>query len=77
MCREDPYFCSPFFYRSLNVKFPLDDGGLSRDGRVSTEWFVLMDDWNAILDSKIDKGGQTGCDHITKEWWQASWGGFR
>ena len=32
-----PIFVHPSFYRSLKVRFPLDVGGVSRDGRVTTE----------------------------------------
>ena len=32
-----PIFVHPSFYRALKVRFPLDVGGVSRDGRVNTE----------------------------------------
>ena len=32
-----PILVDPSFYRSLKVRFPLDVGGVSRDGRVNTE----------------------------------------
>ena len=32
-----PILVQPSFYRSLKVRFPLDVGGLSRDGWVNTE----------------------------------------
>ena len=32
-----PIYVHPSFYRSLKVRFPLDVGGLSRGGRVTTE----------------------------------------
>ena len=32
-----PILVHPSFYRSLKVRFPLDVGGVSRDGRVKTE----------------------------------------
>ena len=32
-----PILVHPSFYRSLKVRFPLDVGGVSRDGRVTTE----------------------------------------
>ena len=32
-----PILVHPSFYRALKVRFPLDVGGVSRDGRVNTE----------------------------------------
>ena len=32
-----PIYVHPSFYRVLKLKFPMDVGGLSRDGRVTTE----------------------------------------
>ena len=32
-----PIYVHPSFYRALNVRFPMDVGGVSRDGRVTTE----------------------------------------
>ena len=32
-----PILVHPYFYRSLKVRFPLDVGGVSRDGRANTE----------------------------------------
>ena len=32
-----PFYVHPSFYRSLKERFPLDVGGLSRNGRVTTE----------------------------------------
>ena len=32
-----PIFVHPCFYRSLKLRYPLDVGGISRDGRVTSE----------------------------------------
>ena len=35
--RRVPIYVHPSFYRSLKVRYPMDVGGVSRDGRVTTE----------------------------------------
>ena len=32
-----PIYVHPSFYRALTLKYPMDEGGMSRDGRVTTE----------------------------------------
>ena len=32
-----PIYVHPYFYRSLKLRYPLDVGGISRDGRVTNE----------------------------------------
>ena len=32
-----PIYVHPYFYRSLKLRYPLDVGGISWDGRVTTE----------------------------------------
>ena len=32
-----PIYVHPSFYRSIKLRYPLDVGGISRDGRVTTE----------------------------------------
>ena len=51
------------FYRALKLKYPLDVGGVSRDGRVTTELdisslrhvvgILTTEDFHAIDDSKV------------------------
>ena len=53
-----PICVHPSFYGSLEVRFPLDVGGLSRGGRVAAG--LGTGDWNAILDPKVDGRGLDG-----------------
>ena len=36
-----PIYVHPCFYRSLKLKYPLDVGGISRDGQVTTVIFSV------------------------------------
>ena len=57
-----PIYIHPYFHKSLKLRFFLDVGGLSRDGRVTTEFgtgslrhavsILTLDDFQAIVDSE-------------------------
>ena len=60
-----PIFVHPCFYRALKLKYPLDVGGVSRDGWVTTELgtgslrhavgVLTPEDLRAVVDSKWGK----------------------
>ena len=75
-----PIYVHPSLYRSLKVRFPLDVGGLSRDGRVTTELgrdslrqaidILNPEDFWAIVDTDFKRchfkcEGTEGCKQVT------------
>ena len=58
-----PIYVHPSFYRSLKLRYSLDVGGLSKDGRVTTELgtgslrhadgVLTPEDFRAVIDSKV------------------------
>ena len=58
-----PIYVHPCFYRSVKLRYPLDVGGISRDGRVTTEictgslrhtvGILTPEDFRPVVDSKV------------------------
>ena len=47
-----PIYVYPSFYRALKLKYPLDVGGVSRDGQFTTELILNPKDFHTVVDSE-------------------------